>query len=710
MSATLAQFLGPDSIAIIGASKDPAKRGNVAIRALLGGDFPGKIYPIHPRESEIEGLKCYPDLASVPGPIDLALVCTPAHTLPAIMADCGRHEVKGAVVLASGFGEASPQGAALERDMVEAARTHGVRIVGPNTSGIFNTHKRANLAGFPDLPTGGLGLLTQSGNMALAIVTEGTRMGHLGYSTYIGIGNESEIRFDEYMDYFGDDPNTQAVVSYVEGLKRGKEFLQAARRVSTKKPIVLFKGGRSEAGQASARSHTGALAGSYAVAEGVMRQAGVVLVDRADELLPIAQALTACPVQQGNRIVVLTDGGGQGTIAADALSAAGLSLPALHETTINPIAEKVSGHNPYDLAGSADANPEVFAECVDAILADDTVDALLVVGLFGGYHIRFAATLADAEQRAAERMAESSRKFGKPVIVHSLYANHRSKPIETLRAAGVPVQSSIETAVTCLDAMAAYGAARRRLAEGAGAKGVKAQAAGSAILKQVRADGRLAVLEHEGRDLLRAYGVALPEHLFIGGEGDLAGAVAKWPQTPLAMKLVSRDILHKSDAGGVRLKLQGADALREAREAILASAGRYQAGAVIDGVLVTPMAQPGVEIILGVTRDPQFGHVMMFGLGGIFVEVLKDVTFRALPLSHADAHEMIAGIRARKILDGVRGGPAVNREALAELMLRLSDLVTAHPEIEELDLNPVLCHADGVTPVDVRILLGKEGG
>ncbi len=709
MSQSL-NFLNPNSVAIIGASKDPRKRGFRAIQTLLQEKFAGAIFPINPNETEILGLPCYGDLASVVHEVDLALICTPARTLPAMVRACGEKGVKGAVVLAGGFSEGSEAGAQLEREMVSVAREFGVRIVGPNTSGMFNTYKACNLVGFSNLQQGGLGILSQSGNMALSLVTEGQINGHMGFSTYVGVGNEADLQFHEYLDYFGDDPQTQVVVAYVEGLKDGGAFLESARRVSRRKPVVLYKSGRTEVGQNTAKSHTGALAGSYDVARGALRQAGVTVVSQSDQILPVAEALALLPAPSGKRVAILADGGGHATIAADALTDQGLELPKLRTATreqlaaILPPAAALS--NPVDVAGGTDANPEVFADCAEAILGDPSVDLLLIVGLFGGYGIRFSETLTPIESHAASRLGGLLERFGKPILLQSLYAPLRTEALVTLREAGVPVHDSVEIAVNCLVALAEYGAARERIRTSVQNVVIATEGSAEAIVADARGEGRNSLLEHEARALLQAYDISIPPSVLVRSPEELAQANIQLGEVPLAMKVVSQDILHKSDAGGVKLNVAGETQLQQAYSDIINNSRAYQADADIKGVLVSPMApRGGIEIIIGVTRDPQFGPIMMFGLGGIFVEVLKDVVFRSLPLTATDAGEMLNEIKAGAILDGVRGAPPVDRQAIVDLMLCVSRTCLAHPEIVELDLNPVLGYADGYVLVDARIIL-----
>ncbi len=712
----------PDSIAIIGASRDQTKRGFRSIQKLLEDGFKGAIYPVNPKETEILGQRSYASLADIPGPVDLALICTPAKTLPAVMAQCGAKGVKGAVVLAGGFAEAGAEGERLQQQMVEEAIRQGVRIVGPNTSGIFNTHAACNIVGFSHLKRGGIGLLSQSGNMALSLVTEAQANGHVGLSTYVGIGNEADIRFHEYLEYFREDANTKAVIAYVEGIKDGRRFLQALRRVAREKPIVIYKSGRTSAGRSSAQSHTGALAGDYAVSEGVLKQAGAILARESDEILSLAEALSLLEPMASRRVAVLADGGGHATIAADALTERGLKLAPLSEGSRKKLAailpSSAAVANPVDVAGGTDSNPAVFAECARILLADPGVDALLVTGLFGGYGVRFSQTLTPIEMQTSERIAELHREFRKPVLVHSLYgslyADLRPRPLALIRERGIPVYDSLERAVRCVQALAEYGEVRRRPAYSQDARGLRSSGF-ERVLAACRREGRTVVLEHEARQALEEAGVEMSAPAIVAVDADAAGAAFKaLGAVPVAMKVVSVDVIHKTDADCVKLDLSDEAGVRKAYAEILANARRHclrhhGREPDITGAILTPMAaKGGIEVIIGVVRDPSYGPVLMFGLGGILVEVLRDVVFRSLPLTEEDARSMLEEIRASKILDGVRGAPPADKDALVRLMLGISALCTAFPEIAELDLNPVLAYPAGVGILDARILLQAD--
>ena len=709
MTTGFLSFLVPQAVAIIGASNEPTKRGYRAVQTLLKDRFAGRIYPIHPRATEVQGLRAYPDLASVPEQIDLALVCTAASTVPDIVEQCGRKGVRAAVVLALGFGEGGAEGCELERRTIAVARTWDVRVIGPNTSGIFNAHCGLNFVGFAGIRKGGIGIISQSGNVALALVTEGQLNGHVGFSTYIGVGNESDLRFHEYLAHMGADTETDAIAMYVEGFKEPLRFLEVAAEVARRKPVVMCKGGRTATGQKSARSHTGTLASDYAVAKACLSDAGVVLVERSDAILPVVECLSLLPRMRSRCVAILADGGGHATIAADALAAAGLQLPALAPATRERLAAVLTPYavtmNPVDIANGADSAPGVIADCASIILADPGIDALLVVGMFGGFALRFSDTLADAEATAGDRFASLVAEHGKPIVLHSIFAPLRPEALQRARRGGIPVHGSIEMAALSLGTLADYSDWLRRPPRAAAPSPFPAPERAQQILRNVRAEGRTALLEPEALDLLDAHGIATRPRMIVRNASEALTAVERFSAAPLALKIVSPDILHKTEVGGVRLNLRGAEDVEAARAALLATVRQRVPAAEIRGVLVTPMAPPGVELIVGVTQDPHFGMLMMFGLGGTLVESLRDVAFHRLPVGPAEALELIGGLRTQEVLNGARGTAVVDRTRLASLMASVSELCRAHPEIVELDLNPVIAGSDGYSILDARVLI-----
>ncbi len=711
---SLERILNARSVAIVGASRDEKKRGYQAIRALQDSRYDGQIHPIHPREETILGLHCRPSVLQVEEPIDLALITTPAETVPGILEQCGRKGIAGAVVIAGGFRELGRRGRRLQNEIVEVAREHGVRILGPNTSGMINVHSGLNLVGLNDVPKGDLALVAQSGNMALHVITEARLKSQKGFSYYVGVGNEADIGFHEFLEFFDRDPKTRAIVLYVEGMSDGRRFLQQAHRTTLTKPIVLLKGGRSATGSRTAGSHTGALAGISEVARSAFTRAGIVVVDHSDELFPAAEALSNLPPLANNRIAILADGGGHATLAADVLTDYGVSLPKLERAT----RERLRGlllpnaalANPIDVAGSTDADPGVFADCARVLLEDPHIGGLLMVGLFGGYGLRFAERLRFIEEDAAHRLGKLVRETGKPIVVHSLYKFARPHSLDLLRYYGIPVFDSVDTSCMCIAKLAQYGnflGSYHRRTSFVFRWGAKSRPEGREIIETAREEGRHVLLEHEGKRLLALHDAPVTADR-LAASADEAVAIASEIGGPVALKICSPDVLHKSDAGGVKLRLGTPDAVRGAWEEILESVRRHRAKADIRGCVVSPMAAPGVEVIAGTKIDPQFGPVILFGVGGILVEVLKDVVFRVLPISRRSAKEMLSEIRSAPILHGFRGESPVDLDALADLLMTVAEIVESYPAISEMDLNPVLARPDGLSIVDVRVLLHRH--
>jgi len=670
------------------------------------------MFPINHKEREILGLPVVPDVSKLEDGIDLALIATPASSVPDILRECGRKKIKSAIVLAVGFGEAGKSGKKLQEEIIRISRDNGILIVGPNTSGMFNLHHNMNLTGIRDIPKGSMAILSQSGNMALSLITEIKANSRAGFSSYVGVGNEAGLRFHEYLSYFKEDPGTSIIVMFVDGMKDGRKFLQVAKETSDKKPIVLLKSGRSEKGRQAARSHTGALAGLSAVSKTAFNRAGIITIDHSDELFPAAEALMNLPPLNKNRTGIISDGGGHSALAADALSDYGIGVPDLSPETIAGLLELLpTSHgieNPLDLAGASDTNPGVFADCARVLLNDPKLDVLLLVGLFGGYHIRFSDSLLEAEKEAAHRIGSMVRSTGKPVVVHSLYASHRPPPLEILKEYGIPVHDSIDLCAKCISVLDEYG---RHLSitldksdfvlnpEG------KQKAEVLKIFRNALAEKRNGLLETEAREALRHHGIPVCPSALVTTEDEAVQAARKTGY-PVAMKIVSRDIIHKSEIGGVLLNLKNDDAVKDGFDLLVARARRSNPNVRIHGALVSPMMPPGVEVVLGVTQDPQFGPVIMFGLGGIMVEVLKDVSFRVLPLGRYTAPIMLDEIRAKSLLDGFRGQPACDKEAIADLLVQLSNFVEAyHFAIAELDLNPVVVYEHGLSVIDARMFL-----
>ena len=710
----LDHVLNASSVAVVGASKVPTKRGYQTIRTLLDESYEGTIYPVNPKEKSIMGLRCYPAVSEIPAEVDVALIATPARTVPAVLEDCGKRGVKGAVILATGFGETGAAGKALEKEVLEKALQNHIRLIGPNTSGMINLKSNLNLVGLKDTPKGDIALLTQSGNMALTLITEAKLQSRKGFTYYVGVGNEADIRFHEYLEFFQQDPDTRAILMYVEGMREGRKFLQQAYKTTETKPIVLLKSGRSSTGKQSAGSHTGALAGMSRVAKGAFERAGIIVIENSDELFPAAETLSSLPPIKNNKIAILADGGGHATIAADTLTDLGVEIPELEEKTkrklraILPAGAAV--RNPIDVAGGTDDNPAVFADCANIILGDPNVGGLLIVGLFGGYGIRFAASLAMMEEDAAHQMGKMVKSRGKPIVTHSLYNSEKPHSLDLLRYYGVPVYGSLDVACKCMAVLAQYGRylkSYHAVTNFVFNWGAKAKPEGRKLIDNAFQEGRNALLEGEAKQLFKLHGAPVTCDVLTKTADQAAEAAGRLGGN-VALKISSADILHKSEAKGVILNLSTKKQVKKAYTEIIRNAKEYKANARIEGVLVCPMVEKGVEVIIGTKIDDQFGPVIMYGLGGVLVEIIKDVTFRVLPVTRRTAQRMLQETKSHPILDGVRGEEPYDKKALVNLLLACSEIVEAYPMIQELDLNPVIVHHQGLSIVDARILLKPD--
>ena len=711
---SIERILNAESVAVIGASQVETKRGYQAVKILLDEKYKGKIYPVNPGEKNILGLKCFSTIADIESSVDLALITTPARTIPDVLKECGLKGIKGAVIIAGGFKEAGDQGENLELAVIEVARENNIRIIGPNTSGIINFKSNMNLVGIKDIPKGEIALVSQSGNMALALLTEAKLRSLKGFSYYIGIGNEADISFGEYLNFFQHDAGTKAILLYVEGMRNGREFLQQAHKTCLTKPIILLKSGRSAKGMKSAGSHTGALAGMHEVAKSAFERAGIIVIEDSDKLFPAAETLSSLPPIRNNKICILADGGGHATIAADIIAGLNVELPELHEKTQAKLRKMLpssaSTSNPVDVAGGTDSDPSLFADCAEIILKDHNVGGLLLVGLFGGYGIRFSEELSLKEEDAAHQMGKMVATRNKPIIVHSLYNSAKPHSLHLLRYYGITVYDSLDVACKCIGVLSERGLylqsyhAESNFIFNVGAN---AKPEGDKIIENARSEGRSVLLEHEAKQLLFLHG-AQPFKDQLVTSADEAVAAANAMDSKVALKIVSPDILHKSDAKGVHLNLKSSNEIRKAYKSIMKNAKKFNKDADIRGALVSPMVSKGVEVIIGTKFDDQFEQIIMYGLGGILVEIIKDVTFRVLPISPNSAKKMICETKSYPILKGIRGESPYDEKAIRSILLMCSDLIESYPEIYEMDLNPVIVHNQGVNIVDARIILTKE--
>ncbi len=709
----LVPLFRPGSVALIGASADSKKYGYWTAKSLIDNQFQGDIYLISRSGGSILGQPTYPDILSVPGEVDLAIVAiAPKHILP-VLEQCTEKGVKVAIVVSTGFGETGPEGREIERKMIEIARRGGMRLMGPNCMGMYSSAVSLN-ASIIDLAPGPMSLVLQSGNFGIDINC-GARARSLGYSCWATIGNQIDLRFKDYVEYIGTDENTKVLALYMEGLRveneeDGRGFLSAARRAVQTTPIAAIKIGRSAAGARAAASHTGSLAGSEKIFEAALEQAGIVRVDSPNELLDTAEAFSKCKKASGRRVAILTDGGGHGVMATDFCERFGLEAPVLSEATQGRLREILMPHcpikNPVDLAGTPEHDMWVFDRCLDVLLNDPDVDGVIIVGLYGGY-ADLSEEFRVLEMDVARSMAARVQASDKPVVMHSIYQPMAPECLKLLSET-IPVYGAVDAAVRSMGALVDWNARREAVAEELGAVPVplpedRLEKVG-AIFEHVRAQGRRNLVEPEARDVMKAYGLELPDHA-VATSADEAAAIWESMNCPVVMKIVSPDILHKTDAGGVALNIASAETARSAFNRILDNALACKKDADIFGILMTPMLPGGVECIIGASCDTTFGPTVMFGLGGIFVEVLKDVSFRVAPVNLPEAGRMISSIRGLGMLKGARGAKPCDIDALARTISIISRMVDELPDIAEVDLNPVFAQEQGLSVADARIIL-----
>ncbi len=695
--APLKQLFAPRSVAVIGASRDPDKVGYRVVENLIKGGFEGPIYPVNPAATEVLGLRVYPSLPDVGAPVDLAVVVLPAPRVLPTLETCAAQGVGASVVISAGFKEVGGEGAELEAVLRKRVRELGIRVLGPNCLGLIVTEAKLNATfakGMP--PAGGIAFVSQSGALCTAALDWAVGLG-IGFSALVSLGNKADLSEAEIIETLADDPTTRVIVAYLEAVEDGQRFLEVAEAASRKKPVVVFKAGTTEGGARAASSHTGALAGSDRAYEAAFKQAGLIRARSLRELLDLARVFDSLPLPGGNRIAIVTNAGGPGIIAADACEGAALRLVALSERTLaalkRVLPSSASLHNPIDVIG--DATADRYQAALEAVAADPGVDSILALAT--------PQAMTDME-KFAQAVVEVGKGASKPILAAFMAEASLREANKVLLRGGIPDFPFPDEAVKALEAMVRYQAGRDRVPLPARLP-VDLTRIG-ALLRGALARGATTLGESGARDVIAAYGFRGPKTLRAGGTSEAAEA-AERIGFPVVLKIVAPEILHKSDVGGVRLGLTSQDAVRDAYAQMVARVATAVPQARIEGVLVQEQVTEGREVILGMARDPQFGPLLMFGLGGIYVEALKDVTFRIAPLTRADAETMVREIRAFPILQGVRGQPPADLAALVEDILRLSQLVGDMPEIAEIDINPLLVRAEGrgTVALDARIRL-----
>ena len=693
-------LLRPKSVAVIGASNTEGKIGYTVVHSLIESGYQGAIYPINPKSPHIQGLKAYESVLDVPGEIDAAAVVVPAKIVPAVAEECGRKGVKGLIIIASGFSEVGKHH--LEDQVVDIAQTYGMRVLGPNIVGILSNSDRCNASFAPFLPLPGkAALVSQSGALLIAMAAS-TYTRRVGFDRLISIGNMSDVNFADMVNWLDRDDATGCISLYIEGLQDGRRFVDAARAAA--KPIIALKSGTSAHGAAAAASHTGSLAGSGKVYDAAFDQAGVVRASDLTNLFDRTLALSLQPPMPGDNLLIVTNGGGVGVLATDSAERYGIPLKFAPEDVQAELKTHMpefgSAKNPVDLTGMA--GRDWYQDSVQYSFAHSWVNGLVVL---------YCETAMTDPQNIAEGIRAAVIDSGvedKPIAVSFVGGERSEAAMKWLVEQGIPAYNEPDTAINALAALRDYA---RNLGNGQAFAPYADvdEAAARAVIAQARAEGDRDLTEWEARLVFQAYGLPVARMRLAATEDEAVAAAAELGGQ-VVLKILSPDILHKSDAGGVKVKLRGEGAIRTAFREVMAGAKAYKPDAHIHGVVVQDMAKKGTEVIIGSVDDATFGPMVMFGLGGIFVEILKDVTFRVAPLSSDLALQMQSDIASAAILQGARGAAPRDCRALADVLSRFSQMVyDLRDEVAESDANPVIVYEDGkgVCVVDTRIILKK---
>lgn len=697
----LDNFFNPKSIAVIGASRIPGKVGYDILKNLIQYGYQGAVYPINPEASEILGLKAYPSILDVPDEIGLAVVVVPPKRVIEVIGQCGQRRIGAAVIITAGFRESGSEGTKLEDELVKKAKESGVKFIGPNCLGMIDTHSRINASFFAGMPnTGNIGFFSQSGALGIAVLDLALAE-DIGFSKFISMGNKADISDEEIMQALAEDDNTKVILGYIEGVKDGRKFVETATQVSKKKPLIILKSGITSSGVKAASSHTGALAGRETSFDAAFKQSGVIRVHTVGELFNYALAFANQPLPQGPNVAIITNSGGPGILAADACDKLGLQLVPLHKETVDELRTFLptfaSFYNPVDILG--DATAERYEKALYTVIQDEKVQAALVL---------LTPTAVVNVEGTAKAIANIAHLIDKPILTSFMGKKSIESGSKILTKYHVPNYSYPEHAVSSLNAMYQYHVWTKKPEKAyPNFEGLKDKALD--IFERVKGEKRSHLTDSEIYEVLHAYGFLQPRSLMARTSED-AVAAAKRIGYPVVMKIVSPQILHKSDIGGVRININSKKEVENAFFDITTRVKHIMPTAQIYGVMIQEMVSGGKEVIIGITRDVQFGHMIMFGLGGIYVEVLKDISFRIAPLSKEDAHEMIRETKVFPLLRGVRGEAETDIEAIEKSLLILSQMALDFPQIIEAEINPLLVkkRGEGVVAIDARFIIGGD--
>lgn len=694
-------FFSPKSVAIIGASRQPGKVGHDVLKNMISYGYEGKIFPVNPQAEQVLDLKCYPGLPAIPEPVDLVVICVPARCVIEVIQECADKGVDSVLVISAGFKETGSEGAWMERDLKDVIERFGIRMIGPNSVGFIETYSKVNASFASGMPSqGNIGFFSQSGALCVAILDWAVPE-DIGFSKFVSLGNKTDVSEIDMLHALLDDPETKVILGYIEGVNDGKAFLQAARATTKKKPVILIKSGTTAAGAKAASSHTGALAGSDRAFQAAFNQSGVIRANSIKQLFNYALGFADQPLPKGPKLAIVTNSGGPGIIAADASDRSDLMIGSLDKETVDALREilppMAAFYNPIDIIG--DATAERYRQTLEIVLRDKQVDAVLVL---------LSPTAMVDVPDTARAIVELSKSSPKPIFASFMGEMRVREGRHILLKGGIPHYDYPEEAIDVINSMyhqhlwvqqpprtyLCYRSKREKV---------------RGIINQVKMDNRNQLTEAESKEILKAYGFRVPEGI-LARTSEEAVAAAGRIGYPLVMKVASHEIIHKSDMGGVILGLRSPEEVEKAFFEITSRARIRVPQAPILGVMVQEMVMGGKEVIIGLSEDPQFGRLVMFGLGGIYVEVLKDVSFRVVPLAAEDAREMVREIRSFPLLRGVRGEPTADIEAIEESLLVMSQLAEDFPEIVEADINPLAAKplGQGVTAIDARFTIRES--
>ncbi|HYC19473.1 MAG TPA: acetate--CoA ligase family protein [Candidatus Bathyarchaeia archaeon] len=685
-------FFYPRSIAVIGAAREADKVGHSVLKNLLDANFQGELIPVNPNADEILGLKALHAARKV----DLAVIVVPAKIVPAVLEESARVGVKASIIISAGFRESGAQGAKLEAQVREITKKYGIRIVGPNCLGIMSTGANLNASFASEYPVkGGISLISQSGAICTSFLDWAANES-LGFDKLVSVGNKVDVAEAELLDYIAREPSTRVVALYVEGIDNGREFMQVSKEVSRLKPVIVLKAGRTDTGAKAASSHTGALAGSDATYDAAFKQSGILRVNSIDEFFDAAKAFSRCPIPKIPGVAIITNAGGPGVLASDASAECGVPLANFTKQTIealrNVLPQESNIYNPIDILG--DAKPRRYLATLEIILADQNVGAVILL---------LTPQAMTEPEETANLINRLSLHTSKPIITSFIGGKELRKARGKLIHGRAANFDSPETAVRAARNLIKF----REIAtssEGASTQLRSGQNRAAFLrIEGVRSEGRTALTEEEGKDVLRAYGIKAPRETVVTRRDKVIQA-AREIGYPIVMKASSPDIAHKTDVGGVITGISNDRAAKNAFDQIYANINKRMPRARIGGVIIEEMVQ-GVEVIIGVTCDPQFGPFITFGLGGLYVEVLKDVSHRLAPITVAEAKRMIAEVKSYPILLGTRGKKALDINAVADTIVRVSQISQDFEEIQEIEINPLMVQEDGCIAVDALVVI-----